>query len=110
MECELEDCCFCDNHNICIATKEEFEDEEAALVANGYSGLSEDCLIYQGMIKPPWECPLCGDMGKVFKRPTRLMGATYPFDDPWKGDEHYEPCPLCGNNGSKANIPERMSE
>jgi len=44
------------------------------------------------------QCPLCDDTGKILVRPTRLIGATYSFDDPWKGDEHFEPCPLCQNN------------
>jgi len=40
-------------------------------------------------------CPLCNGTGEIIKRPARLMGATYPEDDQWKGDEHFEPCPLC---------------
>lgn len=40
-------------------------------------------------------CPLCGGTKEVIERPTRLMGATYPDSDPFKGDEHLEPCPLC---------------
>jgi hypothetical protein len=47
-----------DGHGVCTATEETFKDEEAALIANGYSGLSEDCPIYQGMVKPPWECDI----------------------------------------------------
>jgi len=43
------------------------------------------------------DCPLCGGTNEVLKRPQRLMGATYPEDDKWKGDEHFEPCPLCNN-------------
>jgi len=30
-----------------------------------------------------------GEKG-VFVETKRLIGATYSFDDPWKGDEHYE--------------------
>ncbi len=41
------------------------------------------------------ECPLCGGTKEVIERPPRLMGATYPENDPYKGDEHLEPCPLC---------------
>lgn len=41
------------------------------------------------------ECPLCKGTKEVVKRTARLMGATYPEDDPFKGDEHLEPCPLC---------------
>ena len=40
-------------------------------------------------------CPLCGGTNEVLQRPARLMGATYPDNDSWKGDEHFEPCPLC---------------
>jgi len=40
-------------------------------------------------------CYLCDGTGMVLKSPVRLMGATYPEDDPWKGDEHFELCPLC---------------
>lgn len=41
------------------------------------------------------ECILCNGTKEVIKRPVRLMGATYPEEDIWKGDEHFEPCPLC---------------
>jgi len=41
------------------------------------------------------KCPACDDTGEMFVIPQRLMGATYSFDDTCKGDEHYEPCPLC---------------
>lgn len=41
------------------------------------------------------QCPLCGGTKEMIKRPARLMGATYPEDDQWKGDEHLEPCPIC---------------
>lgn len=44
------------------------------------------------------ECPLCGGTKEVIERPPRLMGATYPENDPYKGDEHLEPCPLCEQN------------
>jgi len=47
------------------------------------------------------KCPLCDDTGRILNRPTRLMGATYPFDDPWKGDEHFEPCPLCSGQAKE---------
>jgi len=40
-------------------------------------------------------CPLCDGTKEVLRRPARLMGATYTEDDQWKGDEHFEPCPLC---------------
>jgi len=40
-------------------------------------------------------CQLCDGTTEVIERPARLMGATYPEDDPWKGDEHLVPCPLC---------------
>jgi len=43
-------------------------------------------------------CILCDGSGEIINRPTRLMGATYPEDDQWKGDEHFEPCPLCGGH------------
>jgi len=47
--------------------------------------------------KPKGEkpCPLCQGTQKILQRPARLIGATYPPEDTWKGDEHYEPCPLC---------------
>ena len=44
-------------------------------------------------------CPLCGGTGEVIKRPVRLMGATYPEDDTWKGDEHF----LVSTNFNLAN-------
>jgi hypothetical protein len=40
-------------------------------------------------------CPLCDGTTQVLQRPDRLIGATYPEDDPWKGDEHFVNCPLC---------------
>jgi len=43
-------------------------------------------------------CPLCDGSTEVVVRSSRLMGATYPEDDPWKGDEHLAPCPLCGRS------------
>lgn len=43
-------------------------------------------------------CQLCGGTAEVIERPRRLMGATYPEDDPWKGDEHLVPCPLCNRS------------
>ena len=41
------------------------------------------------------ECPLCNGTGKVLVETKRLIGATYPENDQWKGDEHFAPCPLC---------------
>jgi len=41
------------------------------------------------------KCPLCQGTKEVLSRIPRLMGATYPEDDPYKGDEYLEPCPLC---------------
>lgn len=41
------------------------------------------------------DCPLCMNTKEVIYRPARLIGATYPSDDTWKGDEHFVPCPLC---------------
>lgn len=41
-------------------------------------------------------CAACHDSRRVFISTKRLIGATYWSDDPWKGDEHYELCPLCG--------------
>ena len=38
-------------------------------------------------------CHLCDGTVEVIERLSRLMGATYPEDDPWKGDEHLVPCP-----------------
>ena len=43
-------------------------------------------------------CQLCDGTAEVIERPRRLMGATYPEDDPWKGDEHLVPCPLCNRS------------
>lgn len=40
-------------------------------------------------------CPFCGGTEEVLQKPERLIGATYAFDDPWKGDEHIGPCPVC---------------
>ena len=41
------------------------------------------------------DCPLCGGTREVLIITTRLMGATYSTEDKWRGDEHFEPCPLC---------------
>ena len=41
------------------------------------------------------ECPLCESTGEAIQRPVRLIGATYPFDDQRRGDEHIVDCPLC---------------
>ncbi len=46
-------------------------------------------------MKETSSCPLCQGTKEVLRRPARLMGATYPLDDTWKGDEHFEPCPIC---------------
>ena len=43
-------------------------------------------------------CQLCGGTAEVIQRPSRLIGATYSWDDPWKGDEHLSPCPLCSRS------------
>lgn len=49
------------------------------------------------------DCSLCQGSKEVVNRPPRLMGATYPKNDHWKGDEHLEPCPLCcGHSTRKA--------
>ena len=42
---------------------------------------------------------------QVIKRPTRLMGATYPESVQWRGDEHFEPCPICGEANCFPVIP-----
>lgn len=47
------------------------------------------------MPRKPKLCELCEGSTEIVVRPTRLIGATYPEDDKWKGDEHLEPCPLC---------------
>lgn len=47
------------------------------------------------MARKPKLCELCGGCLEIVVRPTRVIGATYPEDDKWKGDEHLEPCPLC---------------
>jgi len=49
-------------------------------------------------------CPLCNDMGEVTQRSPRLMDATYPEDDQWKGDEHLEPCPVCMAESTKGEV------
>ncbi len=45
------------------------------------------------------------ELPQVIKRPARLIGATYPEDDKWKGDEHFEACPICGQVGYGATEP-----
>lgn len=49
-------------------------------------------------------CPLCGDTGEVLVRPERLLGATYADDDPYKGEEHFEPCPVCCEESSISSL------
>ena len=46
------------------------------------------------------QCAICADTGLVINRPHRLLGATYPPEDRWKGDEHFSPCPLCSKESS----------
>lgn len=48
------------------------------------------------------------ELTQVPKRPSRLMGATYPEDDVWRGDEYLEPCPICGQAGFVAVEPLRQ--
>ncbi len=43
---------------------------------------------------------------QALKRPARLIGATYPEDDLHKGDEHFEPCPICGQAGWVKKVQE----
>lgn len=59
-----------------------------------------ECLHSQGVV-----IKVDGKLPQVIKRTTRLMGATFPEDDPWKGDEHLEPCPLCSQVGFEAVEP-----
>ncbi len=43
-------------------------------------------------------CLLCGGTAEVRVIPSRLIGATYPWDDPHRGDEHLSPCPSCSRS------------
>ena len=54
------------------------------------------------------ECLLCEGTKEVVNRPARLIGATYPEDDPFKGDEHFELCPLCCAENRDTNLGENM--
>ena len=40
-------------------------------------------------------CHLCGGSLEILVIPARLIGATYPESDEWKGDEHLIDCPIC---------------
>lgn len=56
----------------------------------------DDLSAKQGYLADAREvCPLCQNTRTVLVRTARLMGATYPEDDSYKGDEHFAPCPIC---------------
>lgn len=47
------------------------------------------------MPRKPKLCGLCGGSLEIVIRPTQCIDATYSEDDPFKGDEHLELCPVC---------------
>ena len=51
------------------------------------------------LVKRATLCLLCDGEAIVLKQSARLMGATYPDSDKWKGDEHFEPCYNCDGVG-----------
>jgi len=54
------------------------------------------------------QCAICADIGFVINRPRRVIGATYPLEDGWKGDEHFLPCPLCSQKDKARGGEEEM--
>lgn len=55
------------------------------------------------------KCLLCQGTKEVIRRPARLMGATYLETDQYKGDEHFEPCPLCCSEEEAGSKPVKHS-
>jgi len=85
----------------CIYPFDKFPNSECP---DDYNGSCTPCLLRclhsQGVV-----IKVEGELPQVIKRTTRLMGATYPEGDPWKGDEYFEPCPICGQVGYAAVEP-----
>lgn len=86
----------------CPAEKDSWPKPKATTVVRHCGGGVLNRAVPQPNIARVWpanpakeSCPLCQGTGEVLERPARLMGATYPESDPWKGDEHFVPCPLC---------------